>query len=469
MGGTPIKADAMPPQPPQSGANIQRAPAPGAGQARRRMLMLKMFPRKFSSQEKVERCMDAFIELHDGEWQKLGSEEMMLKVYEFVTEADAILGDHFSREEKRGLSVALGQHPYFVSNGYEVRYLKLKNSLSLEVIEEAEPRPRSRSPPPRPGYSWTADQSGALGPGEVTQHSWETVATKAVKLGTTAKARPFSKGFPPPKRDPKFLEAERFGNSLVQCLPTEVRPQVAEDDPFSIITDCYNSRGDDWPRLDTVGGGTGGDAGIQDLQALSEALLVRVKEKYSATRLPEEPDEETDLTASFVAENDLGAEGTGALRRLPLPVNLRVISAGTVMGFNREAVLGARIRRAREAFSSEKIDISQFIEDNWVSTDTERALRVASAEVHQKVISEGPVLGQNPSVELANRLEKVQKESQQLEVQQDPMLQYMAEPVQQTWSAHVAQRQAVSQHIVEQSWPGYPDYYQQQQQVQAWT
>jgi len=411
--------------------------------------------------------MESFIEMHDGEWQKLGTEEIILKVYEFVTEADQILGDHFSREEKRGLSVALGQHPWFVNSGYEVRYLKLKNSLSLEVIEEAEPAARSRSPPHR--YSWT-DQSGP------SDRSWETVATKAVKLGTTAKARPLSKGSPPVKRDPKFLEAERFGNALLQCLPTEVRPQVAEDDPFSVITDCYNSRGEDWPKLDTVGGGTGGDANVQDLHTLSEALLVRVKEKLAATPLPEEPDEDTDLTASFVAENHLDSDGTAALRMLPLPVNLRVISAGAVTGFNREAVLGARIRRAREAFSTEKIDISQFIEDNWVSTDAERALRVAPPEVRQKIIAEGPVLGQNPSVELASRIEKVQQENQQLMEQQDPMLQYMAEPMQQTWAGHVAQQGAVTQygaaqHVAEQSWPGYPDYYQQQQQqqLQVWT
>eukprot|EP00419_Tripos_fusus_P052576 CAMPEP_0172808932 /NCGR_PEP_ID=MMETSP1075-20121228/7963_1 /TAXON_ID=2916 /ORGANISM="Ceratium fusus, Strain PA161109" /LENGTH=465 /DNA_ID=CAMNT_0013648125 /DNA_START=19 /DNA_END=1416 /DNA_ORIENTATION=- len=446
--------------PPQSGGTISKTPAPAAGQGRRRMLMLKMFPRKFSSQEKVERCMDAFIEMHDGEWQSLGSEEMILKVYEFITEADQILGDHFSREEKRGLSVALGQHPWFVNNGYEVRYLKLKNSLSLEVIEEAEPAPRSRSPPRR--YSWT-EQSG---PSErsLAGMSWETVATKAVKLGTTAKARPSTKALPPPTRDPKFLEAENLGNALVQCLPTEARPQVAEDDPFSIITDCYNSRGDDWPRLDTVGGGTGGDAGVPDLHALSETLLARVKEKYAAVPVMEDDDENSDLTASFVTENQLGTESDVALRRLPLPVNLRVISAGAVVGFNRDAVLGARIRRAREAFSTEKVEISQFIEDNWVSTDTERAMRVASPEVHQKVIAEGPVLGQHPSAELASRLEKARNdENQQPEVQQDPMLQYMAEPVQQTWAGHLAQQQVVSQQIPEQSWPGYPDY------IQAWT
>jgi len=417
--------------------------------------MLKMFPRKFSSQEKVERCMDAFIEMHDGEWQELGSEEILLKAYEFITEADQILGDHFSREEKRGLSVALGQHPWFVANGYEVRYLKLKNSLSLEVIEESQPAPRARSP--RAQYSWT-EQSG---PGD---RSWETVATKAIKLGTTAKAKPWSKSGglqPPKKRDPQFLEAERLGNAVAQCLPTEVRPRILEDDPFRIIHDCYNSRGDDWPRLDTVGGGTGGDTGLPDLHALSEVLLARVKEKFSAAPLPEEPDENTDLTAMFATENRLGAEGDAALRRLPLPVNLRVISAGAIAGFNREAVLAARVRRAREAFSTEKTDISQFIEENWVSTDTERALRVAPPEVHQKVISEGPVLGQNPSAELASRLEKAQKESQQLVGQQDPMLQYMAEPVQQTWAGQV-QQQALTQRVAEQSWPGYPDYYQPQ-------
>lgn len=225
-----------------------------------------------------------------------------------------------------------------------------------------------------------------------------------------------------------------------------------------------------------MGGGTGGDANVQDLHTLSEALLVRVKEKLAATPLPEEPDEDTDLTASFVAENHLDSDGTAALRMLPLPVNLRVISAGAVTGFNREAVLGARIRRAREAFSTEKIDISQFIEDNWVSTDAERALRVAPPEVRQKIIAEGPVLGQNPSVELASRIEKVQQENQQLMEQQDPMLQYMAEPMQQTWAGHVAQQGAVTQygaaqHVAEQSWPGYPDYYQQQQQqqLQVWT
>jgi len=216
-----------------------------------------------------------------------------------------------------------------------------------------------------------------------------------------------------PAAAPEDPEERRFAEALMRCLPEDTRPWDATGGIQDVLNACHNARGFNWPKFDLVGGGTGGTSSIADLHELSVALLNRVKEKALAEAMPVE--EGTELTTMFVKENKLGPDAEAALRAMPVTDNLRVIGAGSVTGCDTQAVVISRIRRAQEAATRPTMfeppsarDLSAFIEDNWVNTEAEKALRVCSSEVQRLVVAEGPLLGQTPSQELLDRIDQMQ-------------------------------------------------------------
>jgi len=456
--------------------------------------LLRIFPQKFTPQERVERCMDAFYELHDGEGPSSTEEEMLRKVRLFVSEADSILAE--GREEKDGLAQTLGKHPWFAENGQEVRYDRATNVLSLAVLgaaavdwdpqeeeEQKEWKPevkeepeaswkkpdqrqaatsgwfkdeeddsaanwyeqsdwnqprgqdRSRSPPKhwRSGYDYNAGWDEEPADEKVDWGNWDAsdaahprnvAISKAASFPpaprasrAVSKAAAIAAGYTGPKAEPGEMEnpeARRFSEALMRCLPEDIRPWDSNSSMTDILKACHTARGDAWPKLDLVGGGLGGSSSIADLHELSVSLLNRVREKALAEAVPVE--EGTELTTMFVKENRLGTETEAALRSLPVTANLRVIGAGSVTGCDPEAVINARIRRAREASNAPPTllspeDVRFFVESNWVSTDAEKALRQCSAEIQRSIVAEGPLLGQMPSNELLERIDQAQNKA----------------------------------------------------------
>jgi len=256
--------------------------------------------------------------------------------------------------------------------------------------------------------TWKSTQSGDL---------------DTTKLGTVSKAAPAVPSWGAPKTDVISAvqdtleeavddEAQKFGEALLRCLPEDIRPASTRGGYKGIVAACHAARGERWPKLDVVGGGAGGTSTVTDLHELSVALLNRVKEKALEGAVPvdEGRGDTSDLTTMFVKENRLGPSSEAALRKLPVAANLRVIGAGSITGCDPQAVILARIRRARDAAATRvpdgPLDITAFIEENWVSTEIERTLRSSSDEVQRQVLAEGPLLGQTPSAELQERLDR---------------------------------------------------------------
>merc|ERR1719369_1827850 len=95
---------------------------------------------------------------------------------------------------------------------------------------------------------------------------------------------------------------------------------------------------------------------------------------------------------------------------MPETARLRVIRAGPVVGFNKDATLMHRIRRAVKGLDDADAvpDARTFLTDSWVSTQAERLFRQAPPDVQLKVMQKGPLLGPCPQRELTDRVEKAE-------------------------------------------------------------
>jgi len=206
---------------------------------------------------------------------------------------------------------------------------------------------------------------------------------------------------------------------LLSCLPRDLRGKLPKDsDQKKLIENCFNLRqgfGDEktesstyWPNLNLIGGGDNGAPTAENLRDLSERLLMRLAE-----RATKEPAPGLDPVALFVATNDLSARSEREIRKMPETARLRVIRAGPVVGFNKDATLMHRMRRAMKGLDDADAvpDARTFLTDNWVSTQAERMFRQAPPDVQLKVMQKGPLLGPCPQRELTERVERAEKQA----------------------------------------------------------
>jgi len=208
-------------------------------------------------------------------------------------------------------------------------------------------------------------------------------------------------------------------NALLACLPADVRGRSLQamaglppQPQASALGHCLAARGPGWPDVGAVGGEEQlAMPDVSALRSLSRALVAAAK--APSLRSAASP-RAGDPFSEFLAE--VGAEGAKALRSHPPAVVASTISAGRLFSANPQKALAARLRRAASetgaaavaAGSSAEFAAAAFCERNWVNREVEARLLAASAMAQCAVVAEGPLLGANPSEQLAGRLLRVE-------------------------------------------------------------
>lgn len=211
---------------------------------------------------------------------------------------------------------------------------------------------------------------------------------------------------------PASPPGHEVSHALLCCQPAEIRarslqaiggvfpPQLPQE---AVLGHCAAARGQGWPDVGAVGGEERlAMPDISALHLLSRALVAKAKAPTSAAGL--------DPFSQFLAE--VGAEGGATLRSHPPDVVASAISAGSLFAAEKQGALVARLRRAGgetgAVVGAAEGAAAAFCERNWVNREAEARLLRASAAAQRAVVAEGPLLGANPSGQLAGRLLRVE-------------------------------------------------------------
>lgn len=230
--------------------------------------------------------------------------------------------------------------------------------------------------------------------------------------------------FPPPApgvpAEPRPVTSSPWhtvSHALLACLPADVRGRSLQamaglppQPQASALGQCLAARGPGWPDVGAVGGEEQlAMPDVSALRSLSRALVATAKAPSLRSAAAG-----GDPFSQFLAE--VGAEGAKALRSHPPDVVASTISAGRLFAADPQKALAARLRRAAgetgaaavAAGSSAEFAAALFCERNWVNREVEARLLAASPMAQCAVVAEGPLLGANPSEQLAGRLLRVE-------------------------------------------------------------
>jgi len=114
--------------------------------------------------------------------------------------------------------------------------------------------------------------------------------------------------------------------------------------------------------------------------------------------------------AAFVQQNAFDSGALAAFKALREDIRRQVMAEGPVTGNNPSAMLVARIKKVESSLNAVPNNaVSVFCQENRLDLSAEHALRALTPEVASRVMSEGPLLGSNPSAVLMSRIHKARE------------------------------------------------------------